>query len=261
MNMLLSREAPAVSFGCTALVGTNKRGTLKYDADGYYPVVLGALNTFNSAGQYYPLGPAQGLFESSSSFMRRVNGGNLRGECGHPRKQVGESDRDYAIRLNDVYEPNVSHHIRKVWLQSGQTDEVGRPIVLIMGEVRPCGPRGPALKEALDNRFEDVCFSIRAFTFDQPICGVWHKQLRQVVTWDWVNEPGISAAHKWRAPTLESYDDAEGFLTREIVLTMAAQERQRGITLESNAASITSLVDAMGWNKPTAIARPRTAQW
>jgi hypothetical protein len=180
MNMLLAREAPAVSFGCTALVGTNKRGTLKCDADGYYPVVMGALNTYNSAGQYYPLGPAQSLFQSSSAFMRRVATGNLRGECGHPRKQVGETDRDFAVRLNDVYEPNVSHHIRRVWLEDGHRDEAGRPIVLIMGEVRPCGPRGPALKDALDNRFEDVCFSIRAFTFDQPICGVWQKQLRQI---------------------------------------------------------------------------------
>lgn len=254
-------NTPLVSFGCTALVGTNKRGTLKCDADGYYPAVLGALNHFNSAGQYYPLGPAQNLFESSSAFMRRVATGNLRGECGHPRKQPGESDRDYAMRLNDIYEPNVSHHIRRVWLEEGHRDEAGRPIVLIMGEVRPCGPRGPALKEALDNRFEDVCFSIRAFTYDTPIGGVWQKQLRQIVTWDWVNEPGISAAHKWRAPTLESFQDTEFSLSREMVLVMAAEERARGVTLESDKSSIMSLVEAMGWNKPTVSARPPSAHW
>jgi hypothetical protein len=259
MNAMAS---PIVSFGCTALLGTNKKGTIQPDADGYYPVVLGALNTFNSAGAYYPLGPAQPLFENSSAFMRRVTGGNLRGECGHPRKQVGENDRDYAIRLNDIYEPNVSHHIRKVWLEPGYKDENGRPIVLIMGEVRPSGPRGAALKEALDNRHEDVCFSIRAFTFDQPVGGIWQKYLRQIVTWDWVNEPGISAAHKWRAPTLESYIDSEFTLSRETLMVMASEERVRGIGLESgNGVTIQSLVDAMGWNKPAKIARPASANW
>ncbi len=252
-------NAPMVSFGCTALMGSNKRGTLKCDADGYYPVVLGALNTFNSANQYYPLGPAQALFDSSSAFQRRVATAALRGECGHPRKQPGESDREFAVRINDIYEPNVSHHIRKVWLENGARDEAGRPIVLIMGEVRPAGPRGPALKDALDNRFEDVCFSIRAFTQDGPVGGIWMKNLRQIVTWDWVNEPGISAAHKWRAPTLESYDDFQ--LTREIVISMAAQERQRGVALESGKSSFTALMTAMGWDKPTELVLPRTAHW
>lgn len=254
-------NTPIVSFGCTALVGTNKRGTLKCDADGYYQPVLGALNTYNSGGQYYPQGPAAHLFESSSAFMRRVKGGNLRGECGHPRKQPGESDRDYAIRLNDIYEPNVSHHIRRVWLESGYKDEMGRPITLIMGEVRPCGPRGPALKEALENRFEDVCFSIRAFTFDTPVCGIIQKHLRQIVTWDWVNEPGISAAHKWRAPSLESLQETEFSLTREMVLVMANEERARGVSMESDATNIQSLVEALGWNKPVQVPRPRISEW
>lgn len=259
MNALAS---PIVSFGCTALLGTNKRGIIKCSEDGYYPVVLGALNTFNSAGAYYPLGPAQPLFENSSAFMRRINGGNLRGECGHPRKQMGESDRDYAIRLNDIYEPNVSHHIRKVWLESGYKDEHGRPIILIMGEVRPSGPRGSALKDALENPNEDVCFSIRAFTFDQPVAGIWQKHLRQIVTWDWVNEPGISAAHKWRAPTLESYIDSEFTLTRETLMVMASEEKLRGVGMESGqGTTIQSLVEAMGWNKPTKIVRPASANW
>jgi hypothetical protein len=254
-------NAALVSFGCTALIGTNKRGTLQCDADGYYPVVLGALNTFNSGGAYYPLAPAAGLFESSHHFMRRVAGGNLRGECGHPRRQPGESDKDYANRLNDIYEPNISHHIRKVWLEDGHRDDVGRPIIYVMGEVKPCGPRGASLKEALENRYEDVCFSIRCFTHDVPICGVWQKHIRQIVTWDWVNEPGIAAAHKWRAPSLESYHETEGTLSREMALVMAREERNRGISLESNAVSMLSLVEAMGWTKPTKFKQPAHASW
>ena len=42
------------TYSCTALLGTNKAGVLKPDAEGYYTVVLGALNFYNSAGDFYP---------------------------------------------------------------------------------------------------------------------------------------------------------------------------------------------------------------
>lgn len=248
-----------VSFGCTALLGTNKKGILKCDADGYYPgLVLGALNHFNSQGKYYPLGPAKALFETSSPFMRRVHSGNLRGECGHPRRGNSASERDFILRLNDIYEPNVSHHIRKVWLEEGTQDEQGRPIVLILGDVKPAGPRGPALKAALDNPSEDVCFSIRCFTSDYPVGGTWYKAIREIVTWDWVNEPGISAAHKWRAPTLESIEEESTSLA---FLASLAKETPRlaAYSLESKDR-LTALVSSLEHSgDPTPAVPPSTA--
>lgn len=252
--------AASVSFGCTALVGTNKRGLLKCDGDGYYPVVLGALNHYNSVGAYYPLEPARALFEASSSLMRRIGTGALNGECGHPRKQPGQSDRDFAMRLNDIYEPNISHHIRKVWLDADQKDDHGRPTVFIMGEVKPSGPRGPALKEALEDRHSDVCFSIRSFTQDMPVGGVWHKCLRQIVTWDWVNEPGISAAHKWRAPALESLED--GQLGREVILSLIGRPTlPMEVAMESQMRSLKELADSMGWLSHGQAKTPPSASW
>jgi outer membrane protein assembly factor BamD len=53
----------SVRFACTSLVGTNKTGMLRKDADGYYEVVVGALNVFNSAGEYYVYEKARQLFE------------------------------------------------------------------------------------------------------------------------------------------------------------------------------------------------------
>lgn len=251
--------APAVTFGCTALVGTNKRGTLRCDSEGYYPVVLGALNHFNSAGCYYPLEPAKALFEASSAFMRRVGRGALNGECGHPRKLPGMSNMDFVVRLNDIYEPNVSHHIRKVWLEDGYKDEAGRPIVLIMGDVRPAGPKGPALKDALENRHADVCFSIRSFTEDVPVAGVWNKRLKQIVTWDWVNEPGISAAEKWRAPALESLE--EETLSKEAILQAVAMPHYQHLGLESQRATMEALARTMGWTNDAPLKLPASARW
>lgn len=254
-----SMSPATVSYGCTALLGTNKKGILKCDADGYYcGVVLGALNHFNSAGKYYPLQPAKMLFDASSSFMRRVKGGNLRGECGHPRPAHCGSDREFILRLNDIYEPNVSHHIRKVWLEEGHTDEQGRPVVLVLGDVKPAGPRGPALKAALDNPNEDVCFSIRCFTHDYPVGGVWNKAIREIVTWDWVNEPGISAAHKWRAPTLESFE--ERCTTREFLMALAKEEPHHGYSMEAHSHLI-NVIASMGWDQEPRPEQPPSAHW
>ena len=95
-------------FACTALLGTNKAGILKPDASGYYTLVLGALNIFNNGGAYYPYGEsAQMLFKESSSFIRRINNGALRGEYGHPRMLPGMSMRDYMSRITDIMEDKV----------------------------------------------------------------------------------------------------------------------------------------------------------
>lgn len=249
---------PMVSFGCTALMGTNKRGTLTPNADGYYRVVLGALNHYNSRGQYYPRDVALPLFEASGSLMRRIATGNLRGECGHPRQLPGMSDRDYTARLHDIDEKNVAFHIRRIDLVDGERDEQGRPITLIIGEVRPsAGPQGIALKDALDNRSEDVCFSIRAFSQDFPSGGRYEKHLKQIVTWDWVNEPGLSAAHKWRSPSLESLVDIQ--ISRESFMVALESQARAGVAMESSAMLMQETLSALGWNLPQT--RPPSDRW
>ena len=40
----------SVKYSCTSLAGVNKVGNLKKTEDGYYPLVVGALDVFNSAG-------------------------------------------------------------------------------------------------------------------------------------------------------------------------------------------------------------------
>jgi len=199
------------SLSCTALMGTNKAGTLKPDADGYYTVVLGALDVYNSIGAFYPEASARELFERSSSLMRRVASGNLRGEYGHPRKDPGMSDDQFLARVRDIVEQCVSHHIRKVTVDyTTHRNKHGQPVITIVGEVKPAGPFGPALQKQLDNPSEDVCFSIRSLTNDRYEGGRLMKHLKVIVTWDYVNEPGLDVARKWNAPGLESIVDLPG---------------------------------------------------
>lgn len=255
-------HAGQISFACTALMGTNKAGDLKPNEDGYYTVVLGALDFMNSRGQFYPNGEsAKELFKSSSSFMRRISNGALRGEYGHPRLQPGQQMRDFLARCNDIVEDQVSHHIRKVWVDYDSVKGPnGRPCIAILGEIKPCGPKGEALRESLGNPSENVCFSIRSFTRDVPTNGIIHKHLMNIVTWDYVNEPGISVATKWNTPALESFGDTEVTIDQLV----AAHELQKATNhaFESNGGqSIEEVIDAANKYNAGGASRPPSAEW
>lgn len=238
------------SFACTALVGSNKAGILKPTEDGYYTVVLGALNVFNSAGAFYPFEAAKQLFQESSSLMRRIANGACRGEYGHPR-QGAMNTREFMGRVMDIYEPNVCCHFRKVWIDyNGVRDERGRPVIAVMGEVKPVGPMGAALKAALDNPSENVCFSVRSITNDYPINGVTQKNIRSIITWDYVNEPGISVAKKWHSPALESFEEHRVIPAHFAAMRNAQRVAGHGLSMESSdAVSVESVIADLGWDE------------
>ncbi len=238
-------------FACTALLGTNKTGVLRPNTDGYYTLVLGALNVFNSGGAYYPYDTAKGLFCESSSLMRRIASGALRGEYGHPRPLPNQSTRDFLNRVLDIYEPNVCCHIRKVWIDySGSVrDDSGRPVIAILGEVKPSGPMGPALQKSLDNPSENVCFSIRSVTNDCTVQGTVHKNLKMIVTWDYVNEPGLSAAKKWHSPSLESLMQETTFIAEHLRALKTQQNQNSHVAMESSGGlSAETVLNELGWD-------------
>lgn len=196
------------TYSCTALLGTNKAGVLKPDAEGYYTVVLGALNFYNSAGDFYPYESAKDLFSESSSLMRRIKNGACRAEYGHPKLQPGMSQRDFLARILSIHEDKVCAHIKEVILDDKSVKDIdGKPVMAIVGKVKPCGPYGAVLKESLDNPSENVCFSIRSLTKDVYDGIVNKKNLLQIICWDYVNEPGISVANKYQSPALEGIND------------------------------------------------------
>jgi hypothetical protein len=164
-------------------------------------VILGALEYPNSVGYTYALQGALHLFAESSTFMRRVQDGYLTGECGHPKRAPGMTYDDYMVRVHTLEETNISHHISKVWLDYSQK-HLHNGAVLIMGKVKPSGPMGAALREALSNPEQNVAFSIRSFTRDDDVRRI--KYLDTILTWDWVSEPGLRPANKFASPALES---------------------------------------------------------
>lgn len=194
-------------YRCTALDGTNLNGTLKPDANGYYEMVLSALEYPNSVGDTYRLSGARKIMEESGPFMRKIMEGNLLGECGHPRRTPGMKDDEFLRRIYDIVESNVAIHISKVWIDdTGKVkDRQGRPVIAIMGLVAPSGPMGPAFEKSLKNPNQNTCLSVRSITDNYSVGGgKVEKEFVSIVGWDWVNEPGLAPANKFCAPGLES---------------------------------------------------------
>lgn len=179
------------------------------DENGYYTLIVGGLNCFNSYGAYYVAKNSIELFNSSSDLMRRINGGQLRGELGHPKREPGTDLNSWINRAMTIEEKNVCCHISEVWLDleyGKKNPEHKNPyLVAIYAKVRPAGPHGPILKAAFENPKENVGFSIRSLTDDRRVGGRLEKTLVQVITWDYVNDPGISMANAWSTPTVEDH--------------------------------------------------------
>lgn len=229
-----------IRFTATKLINSKKEGILTPDADGYYDLCIGALNTFNSAGEYYTLKGAEELFTSSSTFMRRVANGCLKSEVDHPRFESGMSDKQYLERVLSIEGKNVCAHIREVYLKPIST---ANGMVLIMGKVKPTGPKGPALKEGLDNKHENVCFSIRALTSDYMQGNTRYRILKYIQTFDWVTEPGISTANKWDAPALESVNDKIILLSD--LENIANNKPSKGFSLEEATTSARDALESI----------------
>jgi hypothetical protein len=250
-----------IRFACTSLAASNKSGVLKKDDSGYYELVVGALNIFNSVGQYYVYEQARDLFESSSTFMRRVKRGVLRGELGHPKPLPGMTEEQFAQRVMSIYEDNVCCHHKEIYLDFDRVkDENGQPVIAIISKVFPSGPQGEQLKKSLENPNENVCFSIRAFTDDFMDRGTCKRILRTIVTWDQVLEPGLSVAEKFKAPALESqleHTFSRGTMER----SMRSTNR---FALESSAALTgQELFQTMGWDltETKGMKKPAFLEW
>lgn len=204
-----------VSFEITRLKNSDKQGVIKPDADGCYSMVIGAIDAHNSSGDFYDGPSMMKFFSDSSSFMRRMARGSLRAEWGHPRQTELDKDghviannQDFLRRVLDIYEKNVCGTWVKIWLGDEKVpDDKGIMVTPIWGKIRPSGPYGDALKKQFETPGENVNFSIRSLTRDVPMGGYHSKKYAQaIITFDYVNEPGMYVADKLLSPSLESLE-------------------------------------------------------
>lgn len=238
-----------VRFECTRL--GNHLGKLSKDKDGYYTMPVGGLNVYNSSGEFYTYEEAKKLFENSSPFMRRVDRGALRAEVGHPVREPGMSEQDYVRRILTIRESNTCAFFKEIWLDFDSVkDRNGMPVIAIMAKVAPSGPHAQMLADAFERKGENVCFSIRAFTVDKMVNGVMRRTLDTIVTFDFVNEPGIDHAEKFRAPSLENERIETHTFSRAVIEDAVNGMRQSGVATESSVVMGRELLTSLGWQKP-----------
>lgn len=224
-----------VKYACTALIGTNKAGKLTPDEDGYYTLIVGALDFYNSAKKFYDYKTSCHVLDESSTFMRRVTGGNLYAEHNHPDYDPSMSVDDYILRIKWIEPDRVCAHISEVWGEWENKGPNGERCFVLYAKVKPDGVRGQLLKDALENVKQNVCFSLRSLIDDNWVGGVCVRTITELVTFDWVIEPGISIATKYANPGLESYDYAEFEFTEQNVRDAIAKSRQmKRLGLESH---------------------------
>jgi hypothetical protein len=258
--------AKSISYGCTALLGVNKKGIIKPDANGYYEITVGGFNVHNYGGAYYPLGKAEQLFKDSGSLMRRIKAGVLRGELGHPR-QEGMSPSAYFKRLNEIHEEKVCCHFAEVRLDyDNYKSKSGFPMVAIIARVKPSGPFADTLERSLQNPEEETCFSIRAAVVPEMEGGREVRYIEDIVTWDYVNEGGIAIARKYYSMALEQMgggavaEMSDSLIVTPAMLHTAKQSVQTTMGLESNEMfALQSLEKRLGWARPEQVKfdRPR----
>lgn len=236
-----------IVFTCTALTGLNKSGVLTPNADGYYRQPVGALRIFNSAGHFYTdEASAVNLFrDQSSGFNRRVVSGKVRGEVDHPEWLKGMSEDEYTARMYYIDPKNTCVHFSRFELDfDTYKDKNGKPVIAIIADFTPSGVHGAMLEKQLKNGKENVCFSIRAFTIDRQVGLTRHRTLAEIVTFDYVNEPGIHIAEKYKSASLESRFERP--VTKE-GLSKALDRQVLNMGRESVVIDKDALFRSFGW--------------
>lgn len=263
----------AVTVGCAMLAGTNKRGILPADKDGYYTLVVGSYGTENSAGMFYDEASGVAMFEPSSSLMRRLKKGVLFMEFKHPepyqdlliqgqvvRKPMSEAE--YLMRIRSIDDNRVCAHIRNLTIMPG-VNEQGKQVKMVVAEVKPYGPFAQVFKESLDNPSINTYCSVRSITQDDQYRGI--KYTREIATWDFVGEGGIFTANKYTSPALEGFSEAERLihvpertLTPDVLWQIQDEAKARSrIGLESaDHQDVSGLIDVLGWERSKGIRRP-----
>lgn len=226
----------SILFEQTKLSELGKAGRQAPDEDGYYTLVLGAVNVYNnSRSWYYTDKGIRELFGPGSLLHRKIANGCMRGEVNHPKQMPGEKLEDFYNRMMDIDLNNVCCHFKALWLDESfgkNNPQYNNPdMIAIMGKVKPAGAKGAMLKEALENDAENVCFSIRSLANEEIVRGKRIRALTELITIDYVNEGGILVASKWDSPATESISSMP--VVEQVLRRCSTEARGKSFALES----------------------------
>lgn len=179
-----------------------KIGVLSTDDHGYCSMVVGAIGTFNSKGEYYESSQeVQNLFKTSSLLQLQIRENSLYGENGHP-SLVGMTEQQAFNRFMSIYEPNVCTHFRAIDLDPDyykHSDTLKKGEIAIVAQLKPYGDKAQIVTEAMSNPYMNLSYSIRCVTKPKQVGNIMHRIIKSIITFDKVYMPGISHASKRNA--------------------------------------------------------------
>lgn len=199
-----------LGYGIEATANTG--GLLTKDKDGYYSVMLGAINVNSRNGVFYNGNEdIQKLFTSGSVFFDRVQSKLVESEYDHPdynsipgtTKEA--KDANYMQRLLRI-DPNLVCGVFKdITLVPTNNYEPGSklPMITIKGKIKPQGPFGDRVRGYLDDPTVNTAFSLRCWRR----CMGTSCDITIPVTFDFVPIealPGIAIADKLNSIGLET---------------------------------------------------------
>lgn len=157
-------------------------GSAIKDEDGYFtdvPLAAFDVDTRN-ATSYDTAQFIKQMTDANSSFVIRLQEGNLIGEWGHP--YVNMESRDGLRRLLHLEPSKEALSFRKITTK--KLDDLG--IMLVVGDTKPTGPFGRYYDEAMTDPTRNAAHSLRGVSTGRvnPKTGVAHKYLQHLATFD-----------------------------------------------------------------------------
>lgn len=248
----VSNKQQFATYGAQALLGVNpvkKLQTKQVNGSTYYRCLVGAFNTYNDCGIYYPLADhIKRMFDKGGIIHDRLERKCVRGETNHP-SLVGLSHLEQLQRLAVIDGQLTQHYILSFELVSGK-DEHRKDVVLVYAWLKPNGPFGDQLAKSLNSPEENVAFSVRSFCKTMMYQGRKSKVITDLLTYDGVTEPGISYATTDNAIALEGKLHMTSVVP-EVQFTEADFNiAEKGLVgLEHASKTIRMIRDSFGWNK------------
>lgn len=229
---------------------------LKPDKDGYYTKIVGAVNTFNSRGEYYVGDNIDNFFGKGSSFVAQVKDVGLESEVEHPEFKEGMTLSKYIERNLVIDKNNVCALIKDIWIsrENWKEKNATNNLILIYAKLKPYGKRSDFLQNKLSNKI-NVAHSIRSITMDNRTSFPYKKRLKKIITFDTVERPGIQYAdvnHTMKfsnesesSVTIDLKDD----VTKGEVITslndLIKSHQPSGLGLESDDTNLSMVIDLL----------------
>lgn len=191
----------------TKMENANKQ--VKKNDDGSFDVVVGAVNHFNSMGEFYTAeGVREKFFKANSYLMERCKGGYLRIESEHPVFKTGMTQEEWFQRLYSFDKVRTAGVITELWLEELSIKEDGTDmnIILIWARIMPLTDRelGVTLQKDLENPNINTAFSIRSIIIKELVNLNTVCKIQDIITFDWVSSPGIKKANAFYTAGMES---------------------------------------------------------